>query len=49
MNSVSILNIGFLNSRSGLLYKTDKKSETLTSFSVSSIEQISLEFMGVTI
>ena len=43
------LNLGFLNSRSGLLYRMDKKSDFFTFFGIKSIEQLLREFSVVTI
>ena len=44
----AILLLGFLNSRSGLLYRLDKNSEILTFFGIQSIEQVLREFSVVT-
>ena len=43
-----ILNFGFQSSRSGLLYRMDKKSEILTFFGIKSIDQVRVEFSVVT-
>ena len=43
-----ILNLGFSNSRSGLLYGMDRKSEFLTFFNVKAVENFFLKFMVVT-
>ena len=43
-----ILNWGFPNPRSSLLYRMDKKSEFFTFFGIKSIEQLLLEFNVVT-
>ena len=40
------LNLGFLNSRSGLLYRMDKKSEFFTFFGIKSIEPFLPEFIN---
>ena len=47
--SVSNLCSGFLSSRSGLLYRMDKKSEFFTFFRIKSIKQFLLELGVVTI